>query len=202
MKGVNLMKSQMINRCSIFSLVTVLMMLFALHGTTYAQSAVSIMPAEIESPVVGEQFDISINITGGANVAGYELVLTYDSSALSLVNIANADYFAGNPFVIGPTPAAAEAQGQVKLVVTSIAGASDGDGTLATATFEVVEVKDSSIGFDSVSVADASAMAIEITIEGSAVTGAAAPPETPEMPETPETPEVPDPRNPGDARNP
>ena len=189
MKGVILMKSQMINRAPLFSLVTVLMMLFALHGTTYGQTVVSIMPAEIESPMVGGQFDVNISITGGTNVAGYEFVLTYDSSALSLVNIANADYFAGNPFVIGPTPAAAEAQGQVKLVVTSIAEASDGDGTLATATFEVVEVKDSSIGFESVSVADANAMAIELAIEGSAVSGAAAPPpETPETPET-ETPE-------------
>ena len=162
------MKNQIVNRGTLFSLAAVLMMLFALHGTTYGQTAISIDPAQIESPAVGEQISVSINISGGANVAGYELVLTYDSSALSLTAFANADYLQGNPFVTGPTPAVADAQGEVKLAVASIGAASDGDGTLATATFAVVEVKDSSIGLTSI-LSDAAAAAITHTTAGSAV---------------------------------
>ena len=58
------MKSQIVNRAPLFSLVTVLLMLFALHGTTYGQTALSIDPAAIESPAAGEQLTVNVNISG------------------------------------------------------------------------------------------------------------------------------------------
>ena len=123
-------------------------------------TVVSISPAKIQSPSVGGQFSVSINITGGVNVSGYGVTLFYDTSALSLVAIENADYLHGQPFVAGPEPAVAEAQGEVRLDAVAIVPSpdgdgtvinlmSDGDGTLATATFEVVEVKDSIISLQS-----------------------------------------------------
>ena len=195
------MKSQIVNRGSLFSFLTVSLMLFALHGTTYGQTVLSIDPASIESPMVGEQFDINIDITGGANVGAYSFDLIYDSSALLLVEVKDGGYLKTGllpPFVAGPVPAAAEADGQVTMAATAIqADGSDGDGTLATARFEVIEVKDSSISLESVSIAEPDGTTGEITIAGSAVTGAAAPlvDETP-VDETPvdETPvdETPD----------
>ena len=152
-------------------------------------TVVSISPAKIQSPAVGEQFDIAIAITGGANVSGYDIALTYDSSALSFVAIENADYLQGQPFVSGPTPAVADAQGEVTLAAVAIGTSPDddgtvinlmshGDGTLATATFEVVEVKDSSIGLTSL-LADAAAAEIAHVTEGSTVSGATAPDDGP-----------------------
>ena len=173
------MKDQIVNRGSLFSFLTVSLMLFALHGTTYGQTVLSIDPASIESPMVGEQFDINIDITGGANVGAYSFDLIYDSSALLLVEVKDGGYLKTGllpPFVAGPVPAAAEADGQVTMAATAIqADGSDGDGTLATARFEVIEVKDSSISLESVSIAEPDGTTGEITIAGSAVTGAAAP---------------------------
>ena len=47
MKGVILMKRQMVNRGSLFSLVAVLMMLFALQGATYGQTMVEFADANL-----------------------------------------------------------------------------------------------------------------------------------------------------------
>ena len=133
--------------------------------------------ATIQSPAVGKQFTVNIDITGGANVTGYQVALTYDASILSLVSLENADYLQ-QAFVLAPEPAVKEAQGEVKLSATSVDLTSDGDGTLATATFEVVEVKDSSIGLTSF-LADAAPAEIAHVTEGSTVSGATAPDDGP-----------------------
>ncbi len=137
-------------------------------ATTDDATIVSISPATIQSPQVGGQFDISIDIARGANVGAYEFTLTYDSSALSLVALANADYLPAGTFVAPPSPAVAEARGQVKIAATALGAVADGDGTLATATFEVVEVKDSNIGLTSL-LSDAATLLITHTTTGSAV---------------------------------
>ena len=55
-------------------------MLFVFQSVSYGQT-VSIDPATIESPAAGEQLTLNINIMGGANVAGYEVTVTFDSTA-------------------------------------------------------------------------------------------------------------------------
>ena len=76
-------------------------MLFAFQSVTYGQT-VSIDPAAIESPATGEQLTLNINIVGGTNVAGYEVTVTFDSTALSYVSITNGDYLPAGAFAVPP----------------------------------------------------------------------------------------------------
>ena len=47
--------------------------------------AVGIFPASVESPPPGEQLILDINITDGEDVAGYQLTLQFDATALRYV---------------------------------------------------------------------------------------------------------------------
>ena len=109
---------------------------------TFAQKGtLSLSPASIESPGVGGQLEFSLDITGGQNVAGYQVTVQFDTSALKYVSGENADYLAAGAFFLPP-----EIQGnRVELVSTSLAGESQGNGTLAKVTFEVVAAKASTL---------------------------------------------------------
>ena len=95
---------------------------------------------------------ISINITGGMDVASFAVYVTFDSSALSYVSIAFGGY------LVSPVVGRAESTSDsVHFGEATIAGGTDGfvigadgDGTLATVTFRVVEVKDSTVGLSSI----------------------------------------------------
>ena len=70
------MKRQIANPTKYFVILAVFM-LFAFQAVTYGQT-VSIDPATIESPAAGEQLTLNIKIAGGANVAGYQVTVTFD----------------------------------------------------------------------------------------------------------------------------
>ena len=176
------MKRQIANPSKYF-VIFAAFMLFAFQSVTYGQT-ISIDPATVESPAAGEQLILNINITGGANVAGYQVTVTFDSTALSDASIVNADYLPTGAFV-APLPTTDTTVG---LGATAIGATSDGDGTLATVTFTVVEAKDSAIGLEAI-LSDPAAAEIAVTVAGGMVTGPA--PEMPEPPETPEMPEMP-----------
>ena len=171
------MKLQIANPKTFFVILAAFM-LIAVQGVTYGQT-VSIDPASVESPAAGEQLTLNINITGGMNVAGYQLTVTFDPTALSDASIANGDYLPTGAFV-APLPATDTSVG---LGATAIGATSEGDGTLATVTFTVVEAKDSTIELTNVLISDPDAAAIDVTVQGSTVTGPA--PEMPMMPEMP-----------------
>ena len=65
------MKHQIANP-SAFFVILAAFMLFAVQGMTYGQT-VSIDPASVESPAAGESLTLNINITGGENIAGYQV---------------------------------------------------------------------------------------------------------------------------------
>ena len=135
----------------------------------FGQAVVSIDPATQESPDVGGEVTVNINITGGANVAGYQLTVTFDPTALSFVSIANADYLPGSPFVVEPN---LDEAGKIKnLAATSLGGTGSGDGTIANVVFSVVEVKDSTIGLEDVSLSDPGATSLPLTTTDGQVTG-------------------------------
>ena len=136
-----------------------------LHAAT-----VSIDPSSVESPVSGEQLTLNINITGGMNVAGYEVTVTFDPTALSYVNNSNGDYLPANAFVVPTTTTETSA----KLAATAIGATSDGEGTLATVTFTAVEAKDSMIGLEVV-VSDPTASPINVTVQGGTIIGPTGP---------------------------
>ena len=105
---------------------------------------VKLSPAKVASPMIGKQLTFSLNITNGENVTGYQATLKYDTSALRYVDSANGDYLPRGAFFVPPVVS----WNKVTLGATSLAGVSNGDGTLATVTFEVVDVKKSIIAID------------------------------------------------------
>ena len=160
------MKDQLFNRKVLFSLLAVVMCL-GFTAMSHGAAVVSVDPAEVESPAAGEELMVNINITGGADVAGYEVVVNFDATALEYVSSANADYLPAGAF---PVPAVA-ADGSVKIAAASVTGAAAAaDGTLATVTFTVVEAKPSAISLTDVTLADATAAALEVTTMDGMVT--------------------------------
>ena len=111
---------------------------------------ISLSPANVDSPEVGEQLTFSLNIAEGQNVAGYQATVSFDSTALRYVESANSDYLASNAFSI-PTVVN---DNSVTLAATAFADESNGDGTLVTITFEVVTVKVSTVNLSNVILTD------------------------------------------------
>ena len=140
-----------------------------ISSMAFGQAVVSIDPATQESPDVGGEVTVNINITGGANVAGYQLTVTFDPTALSFVSITNADYLPGSPFVVEPN---LDEAGKIKnLAATSLGGIGSGDGTIANVVFSVVEVKDSAIGLEDFLLADPGGTSLPKTTTDGQVTG-------------------------------
>lgn len=86
------------------------------------------------SPNVGDQLTFSIEITGAENVAGYQLNVRFDDTALKYFSCTNGDFLPGNVFFMQPILK----NNQLTLAATALTGTGHGDGTLATVTFEVL----------------------------------------------------------------
>ena len=93
------------------------------------------------SPVVGEQLSLSLTISHGKNVAGYEATVKFDPAALRYVDSAIGDYLPGTPFALPPVIG----DDRVTLGAMTRDGQAGSKGTLATLRFEVLDVKASSV---------------------------------------------------------
>ena len=98
---------------------------------------VNITPSTIESPAIGEQFEIDINIVDGQDVRGYEITVAYDNDSLRYMAHKHSDYLSGEEDEVYEGPVITE-DGLVSFSSVSTADAGSGDGTLATIGFEVV----------------------------------------------------------------
>ena len=115
-----------------------------------SNTTVSLSPVSAESPVVGKQLTLSVNIADGQNVGGYQATVHFDTTALRYVESANGDYLPASAFVIEPVVD----EGSVTLAAASFAEESQNDGTLATITFEVVATKASTVSLSDVLLTD------------------------------------------------
>ena len=106
-----------------------------------AASTVSITPSAVPSPLLGERLTLAISIAAGEDVAGFQATVFFDVGALQYVESASGGYLPGDAFFVPPVVDG----NRVTLGAASVAGASRGDGTLATLTFEVVEAKASTL---------------------------------------------------------
>ena len=165
------MKRQIANPSTFFVILAAFMLL-AVHSV-YGQ-IVSIDPATVDSPAAGESLTVNINITGGMNIAGYQLTVTFDPTALSYVSSEQGSYFSS----VFPAPPAVTDNsvgvgGAGLDISTGAVVIANGDGTLATVTFTVVEAKDSTIGLTDVQIADATTggAIAGVTVQGGMVTG-------------------------------
>ena len=162
------MKDQLFNRKILFSLLAVVMCL-GFTAMSYGAAVVSVEPAEVESPAVGEELMVSINVTGGAGVVGYQATVNFDATALEYVSAANADYLPAGAF-----PVIRPGDGSVLVGAGGATAAAAADGTLATVTFKVIEAKASTISLTGVVLSDAAAAELEVTTMDGMVTAPAA----------------------------
>ena len=91
-----------------------------------------------------------LSVTSGVNVVGYQATVEFDPTALRYVSYSNGDYL---PAGASDAPAVVEAN-SVTLAATSTAGVGNGDGTLATPTFEVIALKESILSLSKVVLSD------------------------------------------------
>ena len=112
---------------------------------------VSITPYPIVSPAIREQLSINISIIGGEDVGGYQFTVKFDGDVLRYLQSDNGDYLPPGAFAVPPDVSG----DSVTLGVTSLAGTGSGDGTLATITFEVLDVKESRLVLSNVILTDA-----------------------------------------------
>ena len=129
-------------------------------------AAVSISPASITYPAVGQQLELSLKITDGEAVAGYQATVQFDRTLLRYVSSSNGDYLPAGAFFVEPT-----VEGNlVKLNAASLAGESTGNGTLATITFQVIAVKRSTLTLSDVLLTDTAGEAFVPTVENAEIT--------------------------------
>jgi len=147
-----------------------------------SNATVSISPSPVVSPAIGEALTFSLNIEGGENVAGYQATVLFDDTALSLVDATKGNYLPADPFFLADGPfgessliissSTGDFQNleEVRLIANTLAGAGNGDGTLATLTFEVVDFKASTLTLSQVYFVDANGKRWEATTESAEVT--------------------------------
>ena len=111
---------------------------------------VRITPDPVVSPAIGEQFTLDVSIVAGENVGGYQMSLEFDTTALRYISSTNGDYLPPGAFFVPPVIS----EDKVTLGATALAGVSSGDGTLATVTFEVIDVKESALDLSEVILTD------------------------------------------------
>ena len=128
-------------------------LLWELTPAATVNATVSISPPSVQSPAIGAQLTLSLNIADGQTVAGYQATVQFDTSALRYVESANGDYLPTGAFFVPPVVPG----NQVVLAATSLSGESNGDGTLATLTFEVIAVKESTLTLSDVVLSDSAA---------------------------------------------
>ena len=100
-----------------------------------------ISPSSVASSAIGQQLEFTLDIVDGEAVAGYQATVQFDTTALRYVSSSNGDFLPAGAFFVQPVVEV----NLVKLNAASLAVESNGDGTLATLTFEVIAVKASTL---------------------------------------------------------
>ena len=127
---------------------------------------VRITPYPAEAPTIGGRLTVNISITEGQNVGGYQATVEFDPTALRYVESANGDYLPIDAFFVPPVVSEKQRRDPstrqlvpyptVTLGATTLAGPANGHGTLATLTFEVLELKESLLVLSDVILTDSS----------------------------------------------
>ena len=115
-------------------------LLWHIIPTTTTDATVYISATSVRAPTFGDRLTLPLKITEGKNVAGYQVTVSYDSAILRHVESSNGDYLPADTIFVPPVVE----RDKVTLEARSPNGKSNGDGTLATLTFEIVAITESS----------------------------------------------------------
>ena len=116
----------------------------------FTTTHIGITPNPVVSPIIGEEFSINVSITEGETVGGYQLTLGFEPTALRYVSSANGNYLTEGSYFVQPIVK----NNNITLGATNYAKVSSGDGILATITFEVIDVKESTLNLSGVILTD------------------------------------------------
>ncbi len=125
-----------------------------------------ITPSSVASPTIGKHLTFNIEIEGGENVAGYHITVQYDASALRYISSNKGDYLSEDAFFAKPIVE----KNQVTLVSTAITGVGNGNGTLATVTYEVVTDKPLPLNIANLILSDKEGKRLRATVNSSETT--------------------------------
>ena len=136
-----------------------------------SNATVSVSPASVLSPAIGEQLTFSLNIANGVNIAGYQATMFFDRTAFRLVDFTEGDYLPADAFFADPIEIYESASSnRVILAANTLAEASNGTGTLVTLTFRVIDFKASTLILSQVYLVDADGKRWEATTSNGVVT--------------------------------
>ena len=130
-----------------------------------SNATVSIAPSPVVSPAVGDPLTLNLNIADGKNIAGYQATVQFDNFALGYMKSTNGDYLPVDAFFLPD-----RSYKEVTLTANALAGAANGNGTLATLTFEALDFKPSTLTLSKVYLVDADGKRWEATTENGEVT--------------------------------
>ena len=133
---------------------------------------VSIAPTSIESPDIGQQFSIIVDISNARNVTGYQVAVQFDPEALRYISWEQGTYLPGDVFVV---PTIIE-EHQVSFASTALTMATETEGILLTIIFEVVAIKASTLSLTGVILANSTGTALPVTTQDSEILAPATPP--------------------------
>ncbi len=122
-------------------------LLWNVKPTDDTNAVVNITPHLVESPAFGEPLTFSINISEAKNITGYQITMEFDNTALKYVSSKNGGYLSGDI----STELTQTNPNSLKLVSTSSTKIGNGDGTLASVTFDVLDQKASYLSLPKVS---------------------------------------------------
>ena len=137
------------NRTSLLYFLTIILCLGA-TAMSHGEAVFSVSPSPVASPAAGSTLKVNIQISSGSGVAGYELTVEFDTSALTYVSAANATYLPSGAFA--PSPAVSG--NRVTLTAAAASAATKRSGTLATVTFRVTAAKASTLRLRDVVLSD------------------------------------------------
>ena len=129
-------------------------------------TVISISPSPVISPTTGKQLTQKVNITAGKSVAGYQFTVQFDPTALRYVKSSNGDYLPTGAFFVQPVVN----RDRVKLAATALTGVSNGNGTLATLTFEVIAAKASTLTLSDVILSDSEGKGVSPRVRSGRIT--------------------------------
>ena len=147
-------------KTNLFLICLAFVMCFGIAASSYGQAVVLIDPAEVVSPAAGGELRVNIKITNGKDVAGYDLIVGFDATALEYVEMKNASYLPTGGFA----PPAQVSRGRVALTAISLSGAAAApSGTLATLKLKVIAAKASTLELVEVILTDSAAQELAVT---------------------------------------
>ncbi len=140
-----------------------------------SDATISVSPSRIALPGIGEKLTLNLNIADSVNVAGYQATLSYNPNALKYVEGGNGDFLPADAFFIDSDDgydwdySYNVVKEYLLIAGNTLAEVSNGDGTLATLTFEVVDYIPFPITLSDVYLVDADGKRWEVTTENGEV---------------------------------